>query len=764
MLEAAYGLVDVAAVADAAGDLHDGIGVHQLVGIDLLEDTHNHVGMAIIHGIDERLAGGGILGVDIPGDLAQHLAVEMLVDDGLVEIVHVEVEFVFQQGAVGDLAALRIVDGHRIAGLVVNALLAEPCAQLVRSVMIRQKAVDDCLPVGIAEDRRAENPRGLQGRCGRQPDLDRLKVVDDFSVFALIVALIAVELFLVAHFPVKDVAPVGLVHDNQIIVADGGHPVAALAVEDAFDHTLYRGDVDARFPFSKPVRQAADSVDLAQGVQLLEPDIPEHLQRLRAEGMAIHEKEHAPETPALEKAIHQAQHGAGFARARGHGQQHALRALPHGPLGGLDGAQLVVPQVEAVGVGQEVAGQGGKAAVARFRVALKQLLQTGGTHPAVQGLRRMGGRAHVLKPDARAFLMLAKVGAAIGRKEKGHAKAAPLAHDVGQVLRADVAGVVLALMIEDGGNILVGGLGLDEAQQARARKKGIVGIAPAARGGIRGPFGNGQIAPGLRPYAAGMAQVFGIGLPAHLPELLINEIARLGFGDAARARRLGCAAATLLPGQGGGLSGARNRLIGKGLVPPGVRGPRGGRTRRLGRHKGLRAVGRVAIGLEEPAAQAVRDLQENARLAFRRRRTLMGGPVAGLAQEVKGGGHIRGQHIAPLQDVDALHGVAAFGQGNAVLREHDPDHAFAEQTRLHQAGWGIGMQIAFGQQAEFGQLREFLVQKGKVGRHARSLRLGDGPRRPGPVRAGRRRTGRASLPPLRRKGKTGFRPRGTAAT
>ena len=98
----------------------------------------------------------------------------------------------------------------------------------------------------------------------------------------------------------------------------------------------------------------------------------------------------------------------------------------------------------------------------------------------------------------------------------------------------------------------------------------------------------------------------------------------------------------------------------------------------------------------------------------------MSGLVANPAHQMEGGGDIRRKRLAPLENIDALHRVAVFGQGDIVQSEHDPDHAFTQQARLHQAGLRVRTQIAFGQHAEFLQLREFFVQKRKVGYHALS--------------------------------------------
>lgn len=341
VLELADGSVDILAVAYAAGDLHDRVRVHQLRSIQLLEDTDDHVRMAVVDGVDEGLAGGGILGVDVPDDLPQDLPVEIFVDHGLVEIVHIKIQLVFQLGAVDDLAGDRIIQGHGVPGLVVDALFTELCAELVRGLVIHQKTVDHRFTVGVVEDRLAEYLCGLERRGGCQRYLDRPEIVDDLAVFALVVALVAVELLIIAHLPVKDIAPMGLVDDDQVIVGDGRHGIAAFIVLDAFDHALHGGHMDTGLRIYLLVRQSLDGIDAVQGLELLDLYVFEDIECLCAQGIAVHEEEDAAETPAFQKAVHHPQHCPGLACARRHGQQDVLCAFAYSLLGRRDGAQLV---------------------------------------------------------------------------------------------------------------------------------------------------------------------------------------------------------------------------------------------------------------------------------------------------------------------------------------------------------------------------------------------------------------------------------------
>ena len=324
----------------------------------------------VIDGINERLSGGSILRINVFGYFPQNLAVKVLIDHSLVEVVHAKIKLVFQQFAVGDFAGKRIIDGHCIAGFVVNALLTESSTELVRCVMVHQESVNDRLPVGVAEHGRAKNLRGLERGRGRQGDFDRLKIVDDFAVFTLIVALVAVQLLVVGHFPVKNITPVRFIHDDQIIVGDRRHGLAAFTVQNAFDHALHSGDVDSGFLVDCFIRQPVDGVNVIQGMQFFQLHIFEYVQGLSAQGIAIHKEQDATEASAFQKAVHHTQHCPGFACTCGHGQQDRLRAALHGPFGCLDGAKLVFTQIKAGPIGKKVGGHDFKALVALGNIAL----------------------------------------------------------------------------------------------------------------------------------------------------------------------------------------------------------------------------------------------------------------------------------------------------------------------------------------------------------------------------------------------------------
>lgn len=438
ILEAADGLVDALAVANTAGDLHDGVFIHKIPGIDFLQYFHDHVGVFVVHGVDERFAAGCVFGVDVAGDLFKDCAVEVLVDNSPVEVLDLEIKLVVQEFGIVYLAGDGIEGDDLVAAFVVDAAVAELGAELVRGVVVHKVAVDDSFAVHVGEHGRAEDFCGLECGRSREGNLDRVEVFDDFAVLALVVALVAVELFCVGHFLVEYVSAVGFVHDNEIVVGDRGACVAVFAVEDAFHHALNRGDVDAGFFVDAFVFEVLHAVDIGERHEFFELYVGESVEGLIAESGAVYKEEDAAEAARLQEAVHHTKNGARLARACGHGEEHAILSGNDGFFGGVDGAELVFTQVEAVFVREEVAREFGKAAVAADDVAGQQFFHAGGAHPAVQGLRSVGLFAQVLEPDAGLFFPLLDVGPAVGRKDEGDAVASPLVDDVGLVFGADV--------------------------------------------------------------------------------------------------------------------------------------------------------------------------------------------------------------------------------------------------------------------------------------------------------------------------------------
>lgn len=169
ILKALDGLLNLLGVsaAYAAGDLHNGIVVHPVFRVEILEDIHNHIGVLVIHCVDESFALlFRIFGVDVLSDFRQYRFVEGTGNHSFIKLLHIEIQFIIQQFAVGNLSGQRIVNGNGIAGTVVDSLVPQTGVQIVRRIVIHQIAFNHRLPVGVLEYRLTENFGGLQSRCG----------------------------------------------------------------------------------------------------------------------------------------------------------------------------------------------------------------------------------------------------------------------------------------------------------------------------------------------------------------------------------------------------------------------------------------------------------------------------------------------------------------------------------------------------------------------------------------------------------------------
>ena len=293
--------------------------------------------MLVIHGINERFALlVWILGVDVFGNLGQHRLVKGPGNNLLVELLYIEVELIVQQFTVGDLPGHRIVDSDGIAGLVVDAFIPQFGMEIVGSVVIHQIPLDNRFTVGVLENRLAKNLGGLEGRGSGQSNFHRIEILNHAAVFALVVPLVPVEKFGVSHLFVQEVAPVGLVYDNQVIVVDCGHGFSII-VENTLYHPLYGSNLDAGLSLNLFIFQPFDVIDVRQGHQILQLDLFEYIQCLLSQGGAVHQEQDSFETACFQEAVNHAQHCPGLAGTGGHGQQSCIFSIHNGLFRCLDG-------------------------------------------------------------------------------------------------------------------------------------------------------------------------------------------------------------------------------------------------------------------------------------------------------------------------------------------------------------------------------------------------------------------------------------------
>ena len=155
---------------------------------------------------------------------------------------------------------------------------------------------------------------------------------------------------------------------------------------------------------------------------------------------------------------------------------------------------------------------------------------------------RIGRPAHVAEPDAAVFFQLLQIRPAIARKHERYSEICPLpvrpalVPDHGSrrvrpsacvlqpggfhpIPRLEAARIALGL-VDPAGNAFPGPLGFHHGNGRQPHKQYVVGPIPTHR-----PFGNGQVAATLWAYTTCMRQFARIGLPACIPQLLVDQAA-----------------------------------------------------------------------------------------------------------------------------------------------------------------------------------------------------------------------------------------------
>ena len=186
-----------------------------------------------------------------------------------------------------------------------------------------------------------------------------------------------------------------LIHDDAVILIDGGWWIIFRRIEHALDHSLDGGDVDGGLGIRLLLVDFLDAENIGEGVEVFHPRVLERVGGLLAEGGAVHEEQDAPETLGLEEPIDEGDAGFRFPGAGGHGDQDFATASGDRAFGFEDGEALVETDEEAV-----VEGLAGECQMGGVFVALEQGGESLGGEPALQGVTEIVRAAEVAKPDA----------------------------------------------------------------------------------------------------------------------------------------------------------------------------------------------------------------------------------------------------------------------------------------------------------------------------------------------------------------------------
>ena len=136
----------------------------------------------------------------------------------------------------------------------------------------------------------------------------------------------------------------------------------------------------------------------------------------------------------------------------------------------------------------------------------------------------------IQEPDAGFCFVLLQIRTAIGGKGEGHLVFTPCTDLILGIFRTDIPGIVLALVVQHRGNVLVFCLGFNGGYQLQANEQGIVRITFLTNGGVSGPLSNGHVMTFCGAATLGVANLFSIGFPTNLTQLLVDHVTGFCFG------------------------------------------------------------------------------------------------------------------------------------------------------------------------------------------------------------------------------------------
>ena len=305
----------------------------------------------------------------------------------------------------------------------------------------------------------------------------------------------------------------------------------------------------------------------------------------------------------------------------------------------------------------------------------------------------------IRKPDTGFYLQLLHVRPAVSSKNKGHLKILPLSQQIFRIALSHSARIILALVADDAGNIRVPLFRFDNAHKLLSDKERIIRVALflIARNLVRRPFGNRQIASLHRTAALAVTQNSGVGLPANLTQLLVNQAACFRFCLRSSVGSLQIRLTAFLVRQRHGLLRLLVILLAQARFLRLILGSFNKGCLRLLRRQMifLMLIGIIAIHLHKPFAKTVRLRQQQLGL-LQRIRTLMARFVSAQAQAVHNACQILCDILFVFQQADFVYQciLHLIRHCYIVKVKHFINDIFAQQAQLKKAGIGIAVQIA----------------------------------------------------------------------
>ena len=198
--------------------------------------------------------------------------------------------------------------------------------------MVDQIAVDDRLPVGVGEDRIAEDVGGVQGRRGGEADLHGVEVFEHAPIFRDVVLLSSEAQFGIGHFSVEQIAAMAFIDHHEVILIDGRRFRAIGRIQHSLHQTLDRADVDLGVALRRHILQTLEAKDVGKGFPGDDLGGGELARRLIAKGGTVNHEADAPEPLGGKETIEERNGELGLAGAGRHRQQHGAPLMLPTPL------------------------------------------------------------------------------------------------------------------------------------------------------------------------------------------------------------------------------------------------------------------------------------------------------------------------------------------------------------------------------------------------------------------------------------------------
>ena len=274
--------------------------------------------------------------------------------------------------------------------------------------MVHEEAVDDGLAVAVRVDRRAEDFGGVERWRGGEADLHGVEVVEHATVFRDVVVVAAKRQFGVRQLAVEQVAAMALVHDNAVVLIDGGRRGVVCGIQHATHHALHRGDVDGGFGIRRFLIEFLDAKNVSESLHALHASFFERIRGLLAERRAIHEEQDAAEAFGFQQAIDERDASFCLSRAGSHREEHRALAFGNGAFRLQNCGLLVVPNGEPV-----VESLGGELPMGGGFVAFEQCSESLWRVPSLERIAEVVRSPEIAEPSAAVCGELPQVRAAI---------------------------------------------------------------------------------------------------------------------------------------------------------------------------------------------------------------------------------------------------------------------------------------------------------------------------------------------------------------